>query len=837
MSNKKYLTVHGHFYQPPRENPWLEFLELQESAFPAHDWNERVAKECYCPNSVSKIVDGSNKILDIVNNYEFMSFNFGPTLLSWLEKFCPDTYERIIDADKKSVEKHNGHGNAIAQVYNHIIMPLAAKEDKYLQTVWGIHDFKKRFGRMPEGMWLAETACDDETLGVLADCGIKFTILSPHQAKSFRKIGDRDFIDVSGGNIDTTVPYVYNIKSRPGKYIVLFFYNAQISQAVAFEELLTDSKRLVDKLKTGVNNDESLPRLTNIATDGESYGHHTKFGDMALAYAMKVRADEEGFTFTNYGEFLSLEEPHFEVEIKPVSAWSCSHGVGRWKEDCGCSTGGLPGWNQKWRKPLRKALDTLRDFAFEVCEENAPSKFNDFHTALQEYIDVILSRTPETQDKFIEKFMKKNLSEKEISDAFKLLEIRRFSQLMYTSCGWFFNELSGIETVQILKYACRVIQLLKDFSDNDIEKTFTEILDKAQSNIKSFGTGKDIYENIIKPSEISLKNIAALWAITAPYKDYDKISTLYCYEIEDFSTKIVEKGSGKLLIGKINVKSLITLDQKEFVIALLQYSEEDFHCAVKEALPNENYDNLVKELTFTFNNASLTEIIRMLDDNFGRDYFTFKDIFVDERKNIVKKIFQSRTDRFAALYKDVYNEGKSILFYLKDFGITPPKEFKVAAQYVLSRNFNELFDEYNCLEYESTVQNALDILEEAKYFELELDKIPTEQFFSDIISDTLFTFTENFDTKLPDKILKYFGYADLLKIKLDTSKTRIIYFDKIHSKFAKFIQKTLANGNMSKIRDILMIILKIGEKLNINTEFYQNTVSKASSAVLTGKTS
>jgi len=220
MSQKEvFLTIHGHFYQPPRENPWLESIEAQDSAAPFHDWNERINNECYNPNSLSKIVDSRNRILDVVNNYASMSFNFGPTLLSWMEKYAPLAYERIIKADIKSVQEHDGHGNAIAQVYNHMIMPLANENDKKTQVIWGIKDFETRFGRKPEGMWLAETAVDDESLRILVENGITFTILSPYQALKTKKDGHKDWTDVSWGNIDPGRAYRYYIKSAPGKLI------------------------------------------------------------------------------------------------------------------------------------------------------------------------------------------------------------------------------------------------------------------------------------------------------------------------------------------------------------------------------------------------------------------------------------------------------------------------------------------------------------------------------------------------------------------------------------------------------------------------------------------
>ena len=473
MDKEVYLTIHGHFYQPPRENPWLEYVEMQDSALPFHDWNERVDKECYTPNSVSKIVDNRNLILDVVNNYSYINFNFGPTLLSWIEKYSPLTYERIIKADKKSIENHEGHGNAIAQVYNHIIMPLANERDKNTQVKWGIRDFEKRFGRKPEGMWLAETAADDDTLRVLVENGIKYTILSPYQALRVRPLNSNDWTDVSWGNIDPARPYRYYIKSQPDKFIDIFFYDGAISKSVAFDEILKDGNRFIKRLKEGISDSRNYPQIVNIATDGESYGHHTKFGDMALAYIMKVMAKDEGFTVVNYAQYLAKYPSEVEADIKQGSSWSCFHGVGRWKEDCGCSTGGHPNWNQKWRKPLRDALDYLRDELICIYEKEAKNYMNSVWDCRDKYIDVILDRR--CTEKFQEENFIKDLTQNQKVKAMKLLEMQRQAMLMYTSCGWFFSEISGIETVQIMKYAARAIQLAKEFTSKDIETGFLKI--------------------------------------------------------------------------------------------------------------------------------------------------------------------------------------------------------------------------------------------------------------------------------------------------------------------------------------------------------------------------
>ena len=638
--NKKvFLTIHGHFYQPPRENPWLEAIELQDSALPFHDWNERINKECYNPNSVSKIVDSRNKILDIVNNYEHISFNFGPTLLSWMEKFAPLTYERIIKADIESVAEHDGHGNAIAQVYNHIIMPLANEHDKETQIKWGIQDFEYRFGRKPEGMWLAETAVDDETLRLLEENGIKFTVLSPYQALKIRKEGSKDWQDVSWGNVDPARSYRYYIKSAPGKFIDLFFYDGAISRSVAFDELLKDGNKFIRRIKEGVSDLRDYPQLINIATDGESYGHHTKFGDMALAYILHIKAKDEGFVLTNYAEYLANYRSDFEADIKQASSWSCFHGVGRWKEDCGCSTGGHPGWNQKWRKPLREALDYLRDELVKIYETEGPKYYNkDVWEVRNNYISVILDRGSMSVEKFQQENFNPSLSDEDIVKAMELLEIQRQALLMYTSCGWFFSEISGIETVQIMKYAARAMQLASRFSKKDIETKFLEILAGAKSNIQEYGTGRDIFERFVKPSIITMKQIASLWAISSLYQDFEDEENVYCYTVKKHDYQKVEKGNSSFVVGKIEIKSRVTLKKSHLVFALMKYSSGDFHCAIKPYTDDNEFNTMKNELIKTFMLYPLTEIIRALDEYFGKEYFTLKDIFIEERRKILQKI-------------------------------------------------------------------------------------------------------------------------------------------------------------------------------------------------------
>jgi len=362
----KYVCIHGHFYQPPRENPSLEHVELQDSAYPYHDWNERITAECYAPNAASRIMDAEGRIARIVNNYETISFNFGPTLLSWLQEKSPDVYQAVIDADVKSRKVFSGHGSALSQAYNHMILPLANSRDKRTQVIWGLGDFAYRFGRAPEGMWLPETAVDLETLDLLAEHGIKFTVLAPRQAARGRKIGSRAWKDVSGDRIDPTRSYVLRLPSR--RKIALFFYDGPISRAVAFEGLLSNGEHFANRLLSGFSEERNWPQLLHIATDGESYGHHHHFGEMALSYALEHIRSREWAQITNYGEFLEKHPPTHQVEIFENSSWSCVHGIERWRAHCGCNSGGHGGWNQQWRLAPRQPGPALRGKGARVFE-------------------------------------------------------------------------------------------------------------------------------------------------------------------------------------------------------------------------------------------------------------------------------------------------------------------------------------------------------------------------------------------------------------------------------------------------------------------------------------
>lgn len=830
MSNKKndiFLTIHGHFYQPPRENPWLEAIELQDSALPFHDWNERINKECYNPNSISKIVDNRNRILDVVNNYEHMSFNFGPTLLSWMEHFAPLTYERIIKADIESVSEHSGHGNAMAQVYNHIIMPLANENDKQTQIKWGIRDFEYRFGRKPEGMWLAETAVDDETLKFLEENGIKFTVLSPYQALKFRQEGDKDWQDVSWGNIDPARSYRYYIKSAPGKFIDLFFYDGAISRSVAFDELLKDGNKFIKRLKEGISDCRDYPQLINIATDGESYGHHTKFGDMALSYVLKIRAKDEGFKITNYAEYLDKYRSNCEVDIKQASSWSCFHGVGRWKEDCGCSTGGHPGWNQKWRKPLRDALDYLRDELIVVFENEGQKYFDNVWDVRNKYINVILDRNEMNVKKFQQENFKPDLTDDDKVHAMELLEIQRQAMLMYTSCGWFFSEISGIETVQIMKYAARAMQLAARFTSKNLEEKFLEILSQAKSNIPEFGTGKDIFERFVKPSIITVKQIATLWALSSLYQDFEDEENVYCYTITRKAYKKVQKNSSTFIVGHIEIQSKITLQKSNVMFALMQYAGGDFHCTIKEYSDDAEFNRIKNDLIKIYTMNTLTEIIRALDEYFGKEYFTLKDIFIEERRKILQILLKGKLEKFSQTYQEMYDEGKGSIYHLQGLGLSIPDEFKISAEYALSHKFNDIVVHSGGFVEDDLIQQATDINFEAKKIDIKLDKSPSNLVFSKKILQNINRLVHSFEIQQADVVLEIFDNVRKLELNVDIAEAQNIYFTKIYHRIGDIIASEAFKNKKSSNKRFVEMLLDIGENLNINTEFYKRKLDKA----------
>ncbi len=499
------ICIHGHFYQPPRENPWTGEIEKQDSAKPYHDWNERIFQECYQPNSEAEIIEDKGEVVALVNNYELINFNFGPTLLAWIRNKHPETYDKIIEADRKSVSNHNGHGNAIAMCYSHMIMPLANLNDKITQVKWALADFKHHFGRNSEGIWLPETACNQETIEVLINEGVKYTILDTSQAAFIKKFGIDDLTDVRDGSINPKMPYRCYSELHPDRFINIFFYDGPVSKSVAFDDVLKSSQNLLTKVFEASNKDQTSPQIISVATDGETFGHHKRHAERTLAFFLRSLAPANNLKIVNFGEYLEMNPPQFEVKLKPGengegTSWSCPHGVQRWLADCGCGGGGA--WHQQWRKPLRDTLNWLRDQLIIIYENLGSAFFADVWKARNDYINLMLENTFEGRINFFTYNGVKTLTETEINAAIKLLEMQKNSMLMFTSCGWFFSEISGIETVKILEYASKAMEQTKELTGISLEAEFLKRLSQAESNIPKFKNGKGVYLKLVKPNSM-----------------------------------------------------------------------------------------------------------------------------------------------------------------------------------------------------------------------------------------------------------------------------------------------------------------------------------------------
>lgn len=685
MAQSRFITIHGHFYQPPRENPWLEAVETQDSAFPYHDWNERITAECYEPNATARILDDKDRIRRIANNYASISFNFGPTLLSWLETAAPDTYSAILDADRMSRDRYSGHGCAIAQAYNHIILPLASARDKRTQVRWGIRDFEHRFHRKPEGMWLPETAVDVESLEVLADEGIAFTILEPHQAARFRAIGSTEW-QAAHGLIDPTMGYRCPLPS--GRSVDIFFYDGPISRAVAFEQLLARGENLAHRLTGAFDETRKHPQLVNIATDGETYGHHHRFGEMALAYAIHFIQEQRLAKLTNYAEHRISHPPTHEVEIVENTAWSCAHGVERWRSDCGCNTGAGAGWNQRWRTPLRSALDWLRDELAAVYEKEGARLLRDPWAARDAYIDVILDRSDDSVMTFLAKHANEGVAAERVLE---FLEMQRNAMLMYTSCGWFFSDISGIETVQVLHYAGRAIQLAERAGATGIEHTFAAKLEPAQSNLSDRGNGRQIYEREVIPAKLDLSRVAAHYAVMSLFESFDDDASVYCYEVIQRDFEVHKAGRARLAIGTIEVRSNITWESAVFDLAALHLGETELTGGIRPHA--DDYTAVREHLAEAMEPGGIPGVIRLLDTHFGEHPISIRSLFRDEQRRVLHQLIQATLEEAESAFRQLHERYDPLMRFHARLGIPVPKVLQTAAEFDVNQQIRHLLDE------------------------------------------------------------------------------------------------------------------------------------------------
>lgn len=679
---------------------------MQDSASPYHDWNERITAECYAPNATARMLEGDGRIARIVNNYSKISFNFGPTLLAWMKEKMPDVHDAIVAADKKSQEQFSGHGSAMAQVYNHMILPLGNRQDKQTQVLWGIRDFEHRFGRKPEGMWLSETAADSETLDVLAEFGIKFTILSPFQASRMREIGARSWRDVNGGRIDPTRPYLVKLPS--GRTISVFFYDAPVSQAVAFERLLNQGERLAHRLTGAFSDRRNRDQLVHIATDGESYGHHHRFGEMALAYALQIIESNNWAKLTNYGEYLEKHPPTHEAQIHEKSAWSCSHGVNRWMSDCGCNSG-RAGWRQNWRVPLRNALDWLRDQLLPAFDARAREFISNPWEARNDYIYAILDRSPKNLEKFFVRHGTHELTDAEKVTVLQLMELQRHAMLMYTSCGWFFDELSGIETVQVIQYAARALQVGRDVLRKDFEPGFLALLEQAQSNIPEHGNGRAVYEKFVKPAMIDWEKLVAHYAISSIFSNYGDKTKIFLYSFEEQKRHVSEAGKAKLAVGTVKVSFDTTRESAVLSYAVLYMGEHNLTGAVRSFESGDSFEATVNELKGVFDSGDFPQTIRLLDRHFGASSFSLKSLFKDEQRRILEQILANTREDLESRFRLIAERYTPLMKFLQEIGAPLPNALQTTADFILGAQIIREFESE-----QTDVHRLRNLLDEAR---------------------------------------------------------------------------------------------------------------------------
>lgn len=683
---EKYICIHGHFYQPPRENAWLEAIEVQDSAHPYHDWNERISAECYGPNAASRILNEKGVIKNIINNYSRISFNFGATLLSWMQVYDRETYDAIIEADRESLKNFGGHGSAMAQVYNHIILPLANKRDKETQIIWGIRDFISRFGRLPEGMWLAETAVDIESLELLVKHGIKFTVLAPRQAKAIRKLGETKWSDVTTESLDTRRPYTCKLPS--GKSIALYFYDGHIAQGVAFDGLLYDGKKFADRLLSSFPERSESAQLVHIATDGETYGHHHKHGDMALAFCLDYIERNTESNLTNYAEFLAKFPPVYEAMIHENSSWSCVHGVERWRENCGCNSGGKPNWHQRWRKPLRESLDWLRDELGKIFEREASKVLKDPWKAREDYINVILERSDDNIRKFLKEHCQRDVEQNHV---LRLMEVQRHAMLMYTSCGWFFDEISGIETTQIMQYACRAIQLVSQISETHLEEEFLSRLEAAPSNVPSLENGAQIYRKYVLPAKTNLQRVGMHYAVASIFEEDPESFPVFNYTTQNEIFIRKEAGEQKLVVGVTRVRSNVTRSQKKFAFAVIYMGQHNIIGNISLDMDAHIFADMQEQVVKAFDEGRLGDIIGLMQTYFGSEKYTIWQLFQDEKRKVFNLITQQSMNDLEESLRRIYNRDYPLVNALANNDTPIPNAYRTTFEYILNADLVRCF--------------------------------------------------------------------------------------------------------------------------------------------------
>lgn len=713
---KKFICIHGHFYQPPRENPWLEMVEIQDGASPYHDWNQRITAECYAPNTAARILDSEGMVHGLLNNYEYMSFNVGPTLSSWLTLHAPEVREALLEAHLRSQSRRGGHSNGLAQPFGHSILPLDTPRDRLTQIRWGIQAYFRFYGSEPEGMWLPETAVDLATLDALAQEGILFTILAPHQALRVRPAGHSSWIRVKD-DLDITRPYLCRLPS--GRQINLFFYHGPISRAVAFEGLLRDGESFYSRLLSAFRQDVEGPQLVHLATDGETYGHHHRFGEMALAYVFHKALADPSVSLTNYGEFLEISPPTWEVEIRENSSWSCAHGLERWKSDCGCRVGGPPEWHQRWRAPLREALNWLKQGLDRIFEEQGSRVLKDPWEARDKYIQVLLGPQGEGLEEFCQANIAPRAKKEQMQQALKLLEMQRHGLLMFTSCGWFFDEISGIETTQILRYAARALQLARELGE-DLQEGFLGILEKAPSNVPALGNGRKVWEAQVMPWVVEMPRVVAQFAVRTLFREWRTAGEIPAYEVQGLHNKVESTGPAKVALGGIRIISRRTTQALDYLYGVIHFGGLDLACFQKPYGSEQDWTRLEQEFREKLRDLSIGELYSWMRQEFPPPVFHLKDLFIDEQRKLIQLMLEDRFQDYVNTLENLAEHDLGMLEHLGLMGFPIPEALVTAATVYVTRRINGILEELP--QDGGRMEEAAELLERASLWGYRPDK-------------------------------------------------------------------------------------------------------------------
>lgn len=820
-----HLIIHGHFYQPPRQSPWLGVIEKQPDAAPFHDWNERIAAECYIPNTVSRILDDSFRIDAVVNNFDYLSFNVGPTLAAWLAAHEPATHDRILAADRRSVERLGGHGNAIAQVYNHAIIPLASPEDQRLQIARGVEDFTSRFARPPEGMWLSETAANDATLAQLIDHGIRFTILSPAQARSVRPIGAKRWKNVEDGRIDVSRPYRCFQRDSRGRadrdrWIDVLFFSRELTQAVSFGHLMRDAGGFADRIMSCRRQDDPAQMLL-VATDGETFGHHEPFADMCLAYFFDRLAPALDVTMTNPGVYLSQFPPEMELRIKPGkdglgTSWSCSHGVGRWMDDCGCGRAADGASNQKWRAPLRRGIDDMRATVADFVRRELDPVVKDVDRARIEYIHVAADHSPVACRDFVARHLKDPTCYDDLTTALTLLEADHVSMLSLSSCGWFFDELSGCEPVQNLRYVRRAAELVMQIKPGNILVPFLDTIEKALCNDTDMGNGRDVFMRRVEPTVFTATELVVSYAIAKLLTGDGACCSRYHYAVTEEAAKELGDG-GKSIVGLLCVTDGITRERQRYAYFARQFSIQAIPVYVRRIDRTEDFHAMlaaIEKAGAEFGPGTM-----------GGRTLGWSDLTEEVRERILSEVLADAREDLDRDLRVLYEAHRELMRTLVGAGLPIPKELLAVAKTALKGRLRKEVIAHRGDWRPRAFDRALATVEEAYVFGIDLQDDEVADFMTaDLVATAQWIKTDPSAARF-DEIASVLDITNLLGLKIKRFLAENIVIEVLEDKVMSWIRELADPGSDRQRYNEVRRILEVATRMNISPRRYREALA------------